>query len=261
MSLDKSIEYVKRNSTDPFDTVRMQYILNGKIPNDEELKELITTQRQDGRWSPFWAQDNSSLDATCYRLATLEQAGINQHPVIDRAIDFITKHMNEKGYFEEDNIPLDSCPPWVMPGDIKARLYLTANCGFWIYYYTSNIDDRIIAYLREHIDHEGNMNSFLHTNWLTGGLFYSLGLNKEAETIFQYLVEQCSTLSSDNLAWLINTLIVSEVSCEEEVIVKSIARLIDLKKSDGSWSSDDGPWKDIHTTIESIRALRYVGIR
>ncbi|BFH60460.1 MULTISPECIES: prenyltransferase/squalene oxidase repeat-containing protein [Paenibacillus] len=260
MSLSKSIEYVKQNSTDPFDIVRLKNILDRKIPDDEELVGLIKSQRQDGSWSPFWAKDSSSLDATCYRLAMLEQAGIKTHPVIERAIEFITKQMNEMGYFEENNIPIDMCPPWVMPGDIKARLYLTANCGFWINHYSSNIDNRIITYLREHIDINGNINSYLHTNWLIGGLFYSLGLFKEAEAIFQCLCEQFPKLSSDNLAWLINTLIVSGVNNEEEIIKKSITRLIELRNNDGSWSSDDGSLKDIHTTIESIRALSCVGI-
>jgi hypothetical protein len=50
------------------------------------------------------------------------------------------------------------------------------------------------------------------------------------------------------------------VNSEEDIIKKSITRLIELKKNDGSWSSDDGSWKDIHTTIESIRALSYVDI-
>jgi hypothetical protein len=103
MDLSKSIKFVESNSTSPFDLVRLKYILYRALPKNDELNEIITTQRSDGSWSPFWAHGRSSLDATCYRLALLEQVGIKNHLAIEHAIKFLLSQMNEHGYFEEDS--------------------------------------------------------------------------------------------------------------------------------------------------------------
>jgi squalene cyclase len=257
MNLSKSIKFVENNSTSPFDHVRLEFILNRSLPKNDELNEIITTQRSDGSWSPFWAQGRSSLDATCYRLALLEQVGIKNHIVIEHAINYLLSQMNELGYFEEDSSLSDVCPPWARPGDIKARLYLTTNCAFWINYFTADLDKRIVSYLRGHIS-EGRVDSFLHTQWILGGLFYSLELFEDSREVFHSLNEIIDEMSADNLAWLINTLIASGVDRDEKIIKCSINRLINQINENGSWSSDDGSWKDIHTTLEAIRAITYV---
>lgn len=256
MNLSKSIDYVKTNSENPFDHARLEFILSSTLPRNEELREIIVTQRTDGSWSPFWAPDRSSLNATCYRLALLEQVGIKKHSSINRSMEYLSKQMNDHGYFEEDNSLVDLCPPWAKPGDIKARLYITANCAFWINYYTAGLDKRVVSYLLEH-SRDGRVNSFLHTTWLIGGLLFSLGLIKEARVVLLSLTEHIDEMSPDNLSWLINTLIVSGVDKSELIIESSVARLASLINDDGSWSSDDGTWKDIHTTIEAIRALKF----
>jgi len=259
LDFDKSIEFVTLNSTDPFDIVRLEYILSQKVPGNEELENIILSQRRDGSWSPFWAEGSSSLDATCYRLALLEQAGIRKHRVIDQAIDFITSRMHEDGSFEEELALKDLCPPWAVPGEVGPTIYITANCAFWINYYTSSVDPRTVMFLESQIKDNATIPSFLHTYWLIGGLFHSIGMDEAAKPIFQRLVERCSEMSADNLTWLINTLIASRVDREAEVIRVSASYLARLQQHDGSWRSDDGAWKDVHTTLEAIRALRYIG--
>lgn len=257
MNLSKSIDYVRANSKKSFDHARLEFILYGTLPENEELNEIIDTQRTDGSWSPFWAPDKSSIDATCYRLALLEQVGVRNHFIIDRSMEYLSKQINGFGYFEEDNSLVDICPPWAKPGDLKARLYITANCAFWINYYTTSLDKGVVSYLLEH-SMDGRVNSFLHTKWLIGGLLLSLGFDKESKIVLQTLYEQIDEMSSDNLSWLINTLIVSGIDSNEDIIKSSATRLASLINDDGSWSSDDGTWKDVHTTLEALRVLNFV---
>jgi hypothetical protein len=259
MELEKAIQYVRSYSSDPIESIRLDYLLNKQVPSNEQIKELITSQREDGSWSPFWAPGQSSLDATCYRLAILEQVGIKNHYVISKAIDFLSNCMNESGVFEEDKKLANVCPPWVQPGDIKSQLYLTSNCGFWINYYSlKGVSSKPIKYLSSQLGNEGEINSFLHTYWLVGGLFYSIGMQTEAYLIFNNLIRRLSEMSADNLAWLLNTLIASGVPKDEVIIKQAIRKLLTLQHDDGGWTSDDGSWRNVHTTLEAKRAINLV---
>lgn len=258
MHLDKALEFVKTNSSDPFDLVRLDHTLHNKLPKDDQLFDITSTQRSDGGWAPFWAEGVSSVDATCYRLALLEQAGVKQHRVIDNALKFLHRHLHEGSYYEEDHSLRDVCPPWAKPEDKKARLYLTSNCAFWTNYYTSTVDENIINYLIEHIDCTGKIESYLHTKWLIAGLFIQKNLGEKAKIVLASLETEITNMSADNLAWMINTLLISGLSKEEPLVNHAVIRLSELQLADGSWISDDGEWKSVHTTLESIRAIHFI---
>ena len=52
-----------RGQGDQVEFFRLEYILNEEPPSRQVVDNLFVGQRQDGGWSPFWAQDYSSLDA------------------------------------------------------------------------------------------------------------------------------------------------------------------------------------------------------
>jgi len=103
---------------------------------------------------------------------------------------------------------------------------------------------------------EGYFPAFLHANWLAAGLLYSLGEHKGSESILTYLHSKLPILEASNLAWLINALCIMGISTEHQLIVDAINKLQNLQHEDGRWVSEDGEWQDVHTTLESIRAIR-----
>ena len=163
-----------------------RYILNNladenqyEAPPITELeRQLLEGQRPNGGWAPFWATDYSSLDATCYRLAQAETAGLS---LPQEALEFLRSRQRSDGSWEEDESVRDQAPPWATPGDLAARLYLTANCGWWLIngmaHGERGYEDeaaRAGAYLEGHQAEDGSLPSFLQTHWLAAALWICL---------------------------------------------------------------------------------------
>jgi len=112
-------------------------------------------------------------------------------------------------------------------------------------------------FLVSQLSAEGYLSAFLHANWLAAGLLHSLGDLKHAESIMNYLLGKLPELEASNLAWLISSLCVMGVSPEHPLISSAKHKLEHLQKEDGHWASEDGEWQDVHTTLESVRAIHY----
>ena len=241
---------------------RLRYLLDGERPTPEVVHQLLSGQREDGGWSPFWATDYSSLDATCFRLAQAEQLGLTANEAaIDHALAFLAQRQHDDGSWEEEEHVAVFAPPWSTPGDLAARLYLTANCGFWsaILADTSANAQRAAVYLQAHLNEDDYLPTFLHARWLAGGLWYRLHWQMEAQQIFNYLQQQLPTLLASNLAWLMTTLLLAGVPMTEPLIEQAASLLAQSQEQDGRWPSEDGPERDVHATLEAMRALRLCG--
>jgi hypothetical protein len=121
----------------------------------------LTNQRSDGGWSPFWATDYSSLDATCYRLAQAEQMGYTapDEPALRRALQFFVHRQQRDGSLEEETGKAGAVPNWAKPGDQAVKLYLTANCGYWLASWDQAIPhaQRAAAYVLQFLDEQGRL--------------------------------------------------------------------------------------------------------
>jgi hypothetical protein len=246
------------SSGDPVELARLRYLLDGEPPAPAIIQQLFTDQREDGGWSPFWAADYSSLDATCFRLGQAEQLGLNVNEFeINRALNFLVQRQQGDGSWEEDARVAEQAPPWATPGDLAAHLYLTANCGFWLVVWGDTPDHvlKAASYLQRYLNETGQMPSFVHTHWLAAGLWYRLHL-QYADHVFGFLSQQISSLPVSNLAWLLSTLLLAGVPAEHSLIQRASSLLMKQQKQDGRWLSEDGPERDVHATLESLRVLR-----
>lgn len=260
MNIQAAIAFVRANG-EPVEQARLDYLLNGEPPDPAIIRQLFAGQRTDGGWNPFWAPDYSSLDATCFRLAQAEQFGMAaQEPAVRDALTFLEHRQRDDGSWEEEEAVAQLAPPWAAPGNLAARLYLTANCGFWL---ATSIEGRINAdqaadYLQNHLDSDGQLPTFLHAHWLAGGLWYSLD-RKEAKRVFNYLERHLPVLPASNLAWLLSTLLLAGVQPSESIIKQAASLLEQLQKQDGRWTSEDGPERDVHATLEALHILHLCG--
>jgi hypothetical protein len=247
---------------DQVELSRLAYILEGQPPSPGVLSALFTGQRQDGGWPPFWAQDYSSLDATCFRLAQVEQLGITaSESALQRAVDFLHLRQRSNGSWEEHHSVKESAPHWATPGNLAARMYLTANCGFWLVRLQglSEGAENTAVYLRDHLKEDGHISSYLHAHWLAGSLWLGLGWKDLADLVFRYLETRLADLSASGLAWLIVSLRISGVPANLEMIETAVSLLETAQGEDGRWSSEDGEVFDVNATLEALRALKLCG--
>lgn len=261
MNFERAVELVSRRGNE-VEQARLKYLLANEPASQEVVATLFAGQRPDGGWSPFWAKDYTSLDATCFRLAQAEQLGITpSETAIVRAVHFLAQRQSSDGVWEEDKRVADLAPPWAAPGDLSARLYLTANCGLWVALLSDTNSRTLTAagYLKAHLDPQGHLPSFLHTHWLAGGLWHKLNWPEAAERVFECLSRRLSDLAVSNLAWLITTVRAAGVSTNHPLVGKAALLLEQSQRADGCWPSEDGASHDVHSTLEAIRALWLCG--
>lgn len=259
--LTQAITYIEANG-DIVEQARLRYLLEQRPPSAAALRQLSNAQQPDGGWSPFWLPDYSSIDATCFRLAQAWELGlgIDELAVAD-ALRFLMIRQRGDGSWEEETDVADVAPPWAMPGDTAANLYLTANAAYWLALY--DMDGALPAahFLAAHQELHGRLPSFPHTHWLAAGLWQRTAQTAEAERILAYLLTQLDdNLSPGNLAWLITALCDAGIPPTDPLITAAAERLAALQEADGSWTADDGPLYTVQTTLQALRALRLADV-
>lgn len=261
MNLGKAVEFIRAAGSE-VEQARLDYLLANEHLTQKVVAQLFAGQRPDGGWSPLWVKDYSSLDATCFRLAQAEQMGIaDSETAIMRAVDFLAQRQSPDGSWEEEKKVSDFAPPWAKPGDLSARLYLTANCGLWLALWGNHSKEALKAagYLQTHLDQDGHLPGFLHTHWLAGGLWYKMNRQELAELVFEYLSKRINDLAVSNLSWLITTLCAAGAASNHPLVNQAALLLEQSQQADGRWPSEDGSSQDVHSTLEALRALWFSG--
>lgn len=262
MNLQAALDFISARA-DPAEQARLNVLLTGDPPTKSAVDALLLGQRRDGGWSPFWAPDYSSLDATCFRLAQANQLYLTASDArIVRALRFLAERQRTDGSWQEATRAASLAPPWAAPGDARATLFLTANCAYWLA--TLGGDEgaplRGSAYLLPYLDRDGAMPTFLHAHWLAAGLWSRLGNAEAAARVLKNLEGRLPELHTSNLAWLIVALRGAGVPAEERLIQRSLEKLIHEQRDiDGCWPSEDGPSRDVHSTLEALYALKISG--
>src|SRR5947209_7156205 len=129
--IDAAIGYVVAHG-DQVDRARLSWLRSGSTPAPEIVAKAEIGQAPSGGWPAFWAGDVASIDATCFRLAELDDLGALEREPARKALRWLASRQRPDGTWEEDESLTDSAPVWARPGDPEARLYLTANAGYWL---------------------------------------------------------------------------------------------------------------------------------
>lgn len=271
MNLQAAVQFIEANGDD-VEKAWLKRLLTGGRPNDEIRTRLLDGQRKDGSWPAFWAPHYSSLDATCYRLYRAEALGIRQEePAVEQATRFLIQRQRRDGTWEEEAFVAEEAPPWVKPGDPAGRLYLTANCGYWLAALSSpertpdHQDPAFESAMRAgkalliSQDTGGKLPSYLQTLWLAAALWYFLGFNQASTSALERLKVQLSSLDAGELSWMSASLYKAGVPPEEAPYEAAARRLEELQRENGGWRNQDGPDIDVHTTLDALRALKIAG--
>lgn len=256
MDLDRAATFVREHGSE-VERARLERVLTGKAPPGWIATKLFAGQRRNGGWAPPWAADYSSLDATCYRLAGAEALGFLRSDPVAHAAQFLLFRQRGDGSWEEDESVRDEAPPRVRPGNESARLYLTANCSYWLALLMSGVPAaaRSARYLADHLGDADRLSSFLHTQWLAAGAWYRLGERAVAERVMESLRQEVPRLTASHLAWLLTSLSAAGVPQDHPLMRTARQRLAGEQQPAGHWISEDGPQRNVHVTLEAMRAL------
>lgn len=257
--MNMQFSHIEKNGTQ-LEKARLAYLLKGTAPSREVVSELFADQNEDGGWPAKWSQKSSSLDSTCFRLAQAEQLGltINAKPILT-ALRFLVRRQSLDGSWDEDSRITQSTPNYLKPGKIESRLYLAANCGFWVAYFSGrdNSVPRAMGFLMRYLEESGCLPSTPQANWMSAGLWLRMRRYEVAEKVISACQGHMDNLPASSLAWMGVTLIIGRIRQKNPLIKKVAEKLLALRQSGDYWESEDGRDWDCHTTIEAIRILKF----
>ncbi|KIR62930.1 MULTISPECIES: prenyltransferase/squalene oxidase repeat-containing protein [Micromonospora] len=292
VDLDAAIGFVVAHG-DAVERARLSWLRAGAAPSPELLDSAEVGQTPTGGWPAVWGADVASVDATCFRLAELDDLGALGRPAARRALDWLASRQQADGGWEEDPALADDAPWWARPGDPEARLYLTATVTFWLTVadldarhaapgrraahspdprwpagppdqaagayagsaYTGVVQTAVQA-LAGQLQPDGTFPSYLAVGWLSAAVFHRQELFYESARIQVALADRMPKLSPANAASLAAALRRVGVDEQHWTLVAARRRLAETQRSDGGWESDDGHQFDVHTTLAAIRACR-----
>ncbi|MEV5763911.1 prenyltransferase/squalene oxidase repeat-containing protein [Micromonospora sp. NPDC052213] len=272
VDMDAAIGFVVAHG-DAVDRARLSRLRTGAPVPVELLDEAEAGQAPGGGWPAVLGGEVASVDATCFRLAELDDLGALGRPAARHALDWLAARQLPDGGWEEDPRLAGLAPEWARPGDPEARLYLTANAGYWLT--VAGLDARAAGPLDHRVGGayagvvqaaahalaaalapDGSWPSFLPAGWLSAAVLHRQQMYDESARIQAVLAERVPRMSPADVAWLAATLRRVEGSEEQWLFVAARRRLAETQRSDGGWDSDDGHQFDVHTTLTAIRACR-----
>jgi len=229
------------------------------------LEKAEVGQASTGGWPAYWGAHVASVDATCFRLAELDDLAAIDRPAARKALAWLGRSQRPDGMWEEDESLAGIAPPWAQPGDDEARLFLTTNAAFWLVVGGPERGDedehaariaRAAEAFRASLRPDGSWPSFLVTGWLGCAILYHLGWFYESAQIQVALADRVPGMTAADTAGLLSSLRRVGMSTEDWLLSAARKRLSETQRSDGGWPSDDGDQFNVHTTLTAIRALR-----
>ncbi|HTF09752.1 MAG TPA: prenyltransferase/squalene oxidase repeat-containing protein [Asanoa sp.] len=272
VDLDAAIGFIVAHG-DAVDRARLSWLRVGAPPQPAILDDAEVGQAPDGGWPAIWGGGVASVDATCFRLAELDDLGALGRPAARRALDWLATCQRPDGTWEEDESLSGWAPPWATPGDPEARLYLTANAGFWLTVaghdaraagpfdhrvggvYAGVVHSAAQAFVAA-LHPDGSWPSFLATGWLGAAVLYRQELYYESARIQVVLTERVGEMTPSDVTAMASALRRVGLSTDDTLLAAARRRLAETQRSDGGWASDDGEAFNVHTTLAAFRAFR-----
>jgi hypothetical protein len=267
VDIDAAIGYVVAHG-DPVERARLSYLRTGAKPSDSIIERIGSGQTAAGGWPAGGDGSVPSVDATCFRLAELDDLGGLQGPQVERALEWLAQQQRPDGTWQEDAALAAEAPAWAMPGDPEATLYLTAVAGFWMtvaelaahphHEAPASYADTLASAARFVVDQlrpDGTWPSFLATGWHAAGLLHEAQFFYESARVQLILGDRVGDMSAADVANMAAAL--RRLNLGDDWLLSSARkRLGETQRTDGGWDSDEGPVFDVNITLTAIRACR-----
>lgn len=261
MNRSRAVRYIIQHGT-MAEKARLFYLESQQLPDVGVIESFKVRQREDGGWQPLWAEDYSSVDATCYTLARAAALGMDAGtPFFQAGLDFLQARQAPDGSWEESAEVQELAPPWAIPGDSPARVYLTANAG-WTLACALGPQPPVLKaadLLKSLQSIDGSLPSFLQAVWLAAGMWQIQGESDCLRRAILFLQMRAEHMPASSMGWMLVTLLLSGFNPQAVLIQDALQRLDGLQRADGRWESDDGAVYDVHATLQALRAFKLAG--
>jgi hypothetical protein len=265
MNLAKAVKFIKANGT-VLDKYRLDFLLNKKKDDRIPLRHLRSLQDKDGGFPYNDKKDGPScVNSVGNKLALMIELGLGRSDPCKRTVEYLFKIKEKNGSWTENIALKQHDPPfWDLPSDPKTTMWLTANIASLLIqlgYRDSPAVKRATEFLFGNRDKEGKFAGFLHSTWISIGVFGQLE-GRESDIVrkaTKVIEENIDKLGSGDYAWCLECLYVAGIPKEEPLAKKCIEKLVSRQEENGVWKSEDGEEFTVSTTISVLSALKKYG--
>jgi hypothetical protein len=268
VDLEKAIEFVRAGGN-AIENARLDSIVFGAKASQAILSELQDMQKSDGGFS-YWLPDRSvsTVCDTAYILGWMDDMSIRSGAVTEKAIQFIFRYLKEDGGWDEVPYLKTLDPPeFLMPGETKTRVWLTAYCAHYLmlFGYEDSFQRKgsPVEFLLAHQEPSGRLSGYQRATWdalpilarfpVKGTAPFELALGFVESDI------KPEEWAGSYLAWLLRGLRDSHLSADHPLVARCLRVLSAKQREDGGWDAEDAKVYDVSATIEVIRVLKDFG--
>jgi squalene cyclase len=266
MDAQNAISYVHVNGSN-LEIARLRHILYGEVPEASVVRPFLELQSNRGGFPLHMQEDNpETVDSTLTALWWLDGMGMLRAPAGQKALEFLRLTQLEDGGWDEDaSIERFDPPPWIHPGDLNTKLYLSAYACYWLAsagYLSDRVLGRGMDFLLPHQKESGMFSGYVHTTWIAASVCLMAGLTEPTSKSLQALLDwPISDWEDSQIAWALDCLHRGGIERNHALIEKLLARLEMSQKPDGQWASEDGEASAVSATIEVLKVVKlYSGV-
>ena len=268
INLTAAIQYITEHGT-ILERARLLYLLMGEPPALESYRKLVESQRADGGFpSRPKIETPSAVDSTLTALWQFEELGMMDTESARRGFDFLHAMQESDGGLDENPaLPEHDLPPWIVPGELSTRLYLTTYAAYWFGLVHGPADPaftRAVKFIAAHQRADGAVPGYMHNNWLGASAFLLAsggGYAQMAENVLGYLLSlPPSEWADSQLGWALDCLTRAGLPQEHPFVRFALSELVRRQAPDGSWASEDGPAFASSASVGVIKVMKSLGM-
>jgi squalene cyclase len=267
MDIARAIAFIEEKGSS-LEKARFRRLLHGVPPEPSVTLPFTELQNTDGGFPYAMTKGNlSTIDDTLVALWWLDELGMLDSPAAEQATAYLLAVQQDDGGWDEDPaLAQYDLPPWISPGDLHARLYLSAYAAYWLAamgYVAQPALQRALDFLLQHQDERGKFYGYLHTTWIATSVFlmagqpYSVFAGKGLQVL---LDRPLAEWADSQIAWALNCLGKAGLPKGHPLVDKCLAELWQRQRPDGSWSSEDGATFDVGATLGAVKVFKHYGL-